>query len=139
MGELGYLDDPDYELGMLARPGDARGARHRRHRHAPRARRSPRDEPFHPGERWTPELALPFVIEHSRKAARTSCAARSTATSAGPARRSATRSASGCGSTRATTPARRAGAAFDLKEFHRHALDLGPMGLAQLQTELERV
>jgi uncharacterized protein (DUF885 family) len=30
----------------------------------------------------------------------------------------------------------REGAAFDLKEFHRRALDLGPMGLAQLQREL---
>jgi uncharacterized protein (DUF885 family) len=29
-----------------------------------------------------------------------------------------------------------AGPAFDLKEFHRHALDLGPMGLAQLEREL---
>ena len=37
MGELGYLDDPAYELGMLARAGDARGARRRRHRDAPRA------------------------------------------------------------------------------------------------------
>ena len=42
MGELGYLDDPAYELGMLRRAGDARGARRRRHRHAPRARRSRR-------------------------------------------------------------------------------------------------
>jgi uncharacterized protein (DUF885 family) len=30
----------------------------------------------------------------------------------------------------------REGSAFVLKEFHRHALDLGPMGLAQLQREL---
>ena len=33
----------------------------------------------------------------------------------------------------------RHGAAFDLKEFHRAALDLGPMGLAQLATELARL
>ena len=33
----------------------------------------------------------------------------------------------------------RAGDAFDLKEFHRRALDLGPMGLAQLERELARV
>ncbi len=38
MGELGYLDDPAYELGHAAGAGDARGARRRRHRHAPRAR-----------------------------------------------------------------------------------------------------
>ena len=40
-------------------------------------------------------------------------------------------------------PRRRArprdGAAFDLKEFHRAALDLGPMGLGQLDRELARL
>jgi uncharacterized protein (DUF885 family) len=30
----------------------------------------------------------------------------------------------------------RLGPAFDLKEWHRAALDLGPMGLAQMQREL---
>ena len=39
-----------------------------------------------------------------------------------------TRSASGCGSRHATRRAQRGGAAFDLKEFHRAALDLGPDG-----------
>jgi len=34
---------------------------------------------------------------------------------------------------------RRAGAAFDLKTFHRVALDAGPMGLAQLERELARI
>ena len=33
----------------------------------------------------------------------------------------------------------RADGSFDLKEFHRAALDLGPMGLAQLETELARI
>ena len=48
MGELGYLEDPAYELGMLARAGDARGARDRRHRHAPRAH-DPRRRALPPG------------------------------------------------------------------------------------------
>jgi len=34
---------------------------------------------------------------------------------------------------------RRKGAAFDLKEFHTYALDLGSMGLAQLQDEARPV
>ena len=34
---------------------------------------------------------------------------------------------------------RRMGAAFNLKDFHMAALNLGPMGLAQLRTELERL
>ena len=48
-----------------------------------------------------------------------------TATSAGPARRRRTRSASGSGCRRATRSRPAQGAAFDLKEFHREALDLG--------------
>jgi uncharacterized protein (DUF885 family) len=32
----------------------------------------------------------------------------------------------------------RKGAGFDLKEFHTFALDLGSMGLGQLQDELAR-
>ena len=37
MGELGFLDEPDYELGMLVAPSNAGDARDRRHRAAPRA------------------------------------------------------------------------------------------------------
>jgi uncharacterized protein (DUF885 family) len=33
----------------------------------------------------------------------------------------------------------RAGSSFDLKDFHRRALDLGPMGLDQLERELARL
>ena len=102
MGELGYLDDPAYELGMLG----AQAMRAVRvivdigmHLELP----IPASERYHPGETWTGELALPFVIERSCEPS-TSCAARSTATSAGPGRRSATRSANGCGSRRAPTP-----------------------------------
>jgi len=95
----------------------------------------PAHEPYHSGETWTPELALPFVIEHSyfpadfmasevdrylglpgqaisyKVGEREWLAARDEARAA-------------------------AGAAFDLKAFHAHALDLGPMGLAQLRREL---
>lgn len=64
MGELGYLEDPAYQLGMLRA-------------HAFRAMRVvvdlgvhlglpiPKEEAYYPGERWTGELALPFAIEHS--------------------------------------------------------------------------
>ncbi len=31
------------------------------------------------------------------------------------------------------------GAAFDLKDFHTRALELGPMGLDQLRTEITRL
>ena len=54
MGELGYLDDPAYELGMLAAQAMRAVRVDRRHRHAPRARRSPTSERYHAGETWTP-------------------------------------------------------------------------------------
>src|SRR5258708_31309925 len=64
MGELGYLDDPASEMGMLAAQ-------------AMRAVRVVVDIGMHlelaiiageahAGETWTAELALPFVIERSR-------------------------------------------------------------------------
>ena len=127
MGELGYLDDPDYELGMLARAGDARGAGHRRHRHAPRAA-DPRRRALPPGRDVDARAGAAVRDRAQPRSPRTSCAARSTATSAGPARRSATRSASGCGSTRATTPRGRARRRVRPEGVPQHALDLGPHG-----------
>ena len=50
MGELGYLDDPDERARHARGPGDARGARRRRHRPAPRAR-DPRERALQPGRR----------------------------------------------------------------------------------------
>jgi uncharacterized protein (DUF885 family) len=135
MGELGYLEDPAFEMGMLAAQ-------------AMRAVRVVVDigmhleltiidgEP-HAGETWTPELALPFVIERSRfpevfmrsevdrylgwpgQAISYKVGERVWLESRADARR-------------------RKGAGFDLKEFHTFALDLGSMGLAQLRDELAR-
>ncbi|MQG82733.1 MAG: DUF885 domain-containing protein, partial [SAR202 cluster bacterium] len=34
---------------------------------------------------------------------------------------------------------KRQGSAFKLKDFHTHALNLGPMGLAQMKRELTRI
>ena len=34
---------------------------------------------------------------------------------------------------------RRKGNAFDLKEFHSRALNIGPMGLAQMRREMARI
>ena len=137
MGELGYLDNPDYELGMLR----AQAMRAVRvivdigmHLELP----IPDDESYHPGERWTPELALPFVIERAMFAGAVHALARSTATSASRARRSRTRSASASGSSAARTPGPGTVAAFDLKDWHRYALNLGSMGLDQFRAEMAR-
>jgi uncharacterized protein (DUF885 family) len=136
MGELGYLDDPAFELGMLS----AQAMRAVRvivdigmHLELP----IPARERFHPGDIWNAEIALPFVIERScfpedfmksevdrylglpgqaisyKVGEREWLAARNEARS-------------------------RKGAAFNLKAFHSYALDLGGMGLAQLRRELAR-
>ncbi|MGZ4691035.1 MAG: DUF885 domain-containing protein [Acidimicrobiia bacterium] len=136
MGELGYLDNPDYELGMLR----AQAMRAVRvvvdigmHLELP----IPAHERYHPGERWTPELALPFVIERSMfpedfmrsevdrylgfpgQAISYKVGERVWLESRDDARR-------------------RHGDAFDLKAWHRFGLDLGSMGLDQLRRELAR-
>ncbi|MBT3942861.1 MAG: DUF885 domain-containing protein [Chloroflexi bacterium] len=134
MGELGYLDNPDYYLGML-------GSQLFRSQRVVvdigmhLGLRIPNDSNFHPGEVWTPDLALevmqptsPFgpqfmVSEIDRYLGMPGQAisykvgerywldAREQAKTA-------------------------AGADFDLKAWHNRALDLGPMGLAQMQREM---
>lgn len=137
MGELGYLDDPAYELGMLR----AQAMRAVRvvvdigmHLELP----IPVHERYHPGETWTPGLALPFVIERSKfppdfmkSEVDRYLGLPGQAISYKVGERVWLRAREGA--------RRRAGTAFDLKEFHRRALDLGPMGLAQLEDELARV
>ena len=69
----------------------------------------------------------------TRTCPRACCASSSTATWAGRARPRRTRSASGSGCSCAPTPRRPRGAAFDLREFHRDALNLGSVGLDVLR------
>ncbi len=136
MGELGYLEDPAYELGMLSS-------------HAMRAVRVivdigmhlelpiPPDERYHPGERWTPELALPFVIERSCFPA-DFMASEVDRYLGMPGQAISYKVGERVWlESRARAEARK-GTAFDLKDFHRFALDLGGMGLDQLASELER-
>jgi uncharacterized protein (DUF885 family) len=137
MGELGYLDDPAYELGML-RAQAMRAVRVVVDIGMHLELAIPDDEHYHPGETWTPELALPFVIERSKFPADFMASevdrylglpGQAISYKVGERVWLAARDAARA----------RAGTAFDLKEFHRAALDLGPMGLAQLDRELDRI
>ncbi|MBM3957092.1 MAG: DUF885 domain-containing protein [Gemmatimonadetes bacterium] len=136
MGELGYLENPDYYLGMLS----AQALRSIRvvvdigmHLDL----RIPGGSGFHPGEVWNAELANEFLRERARfpedfvasevdrylglpgqaisykVGERVWLAAREAARWA-------------------------AGAAFDLKAWHNRALRMGPMGLAQMEREMGR-
>jgi uncharacterized protein (DUF885 family) len=139
MDELGYLADPADRLGML----DGQGLRAARvvvdigmHLQLP----IPADNPFgfHPGEQWTAELVHAFMRAHSRIDDAT-------------LRFEVNRYLGWPGQApsykvgerlwlRAREEAReRAGAAFDLKRFHRQALDLGSVGLDPLMASLARL
>jgi uncharacterized protein (DUF885 family) len=136
MGELGYLEDPAYELGML-------GAQ------AMRAVRVivdigmhleltiPASESEHVGETWTPELALPFVIERS-------CEPPDFMRSevdrylGWPGQAISYKVGERVWLESRADAQRRHGANFDLKKFHSYALDLGGMGLGPLRDELAR-
>ncbi len=137
MAELGYLEDPAFYMGLLS----SQALRAVRvvidigmHLELP----IPEREKYHGGETWTPELALPFLIERSffpeqmlasevdrylgwpgqaisyKVGEREWLAARESARES-------------------------LGDTFDLKGFHQAALDLGPMGLQQLRDEMSRL
>ncbi|MGH9055933.1 MAG: DUF885 domain-containing protein [Acidimicrobiales bacterium] len=136
MGELGYLDQPAFDLGMLAAQ-------------AMRAVRVivdigmhlelsiPADEDYHPGERWTPELALPFVIERSRFPA-DFMASEVDRYLGLPGQAISYKVGERVWLEGRDAARGRHGGDFDLKAFHAFALGLGGMGLDQLRQELAR-
>jgi uncharacterized protein (DUF885 family) len=132
MAELGYLDDPAWEMGMLS----AQAMRAVRvivdlgmHLELPSRE--------HHGARWTPELALPFVVERSRfpEAFMRSEVDRYLGW---PGQAISYKVGERVWLEARDDARRRHGAAFDLKAFHSHALDLGGMGLGPLREELAR-
>jgi uncharacterized protein (DUF885 family) len=137
MGELGYLEDPAFELGML-RAQAMRAVRVVVDIGLHLELAIPPTERYHPGETWTPDLALPFVIERS-KFPPDFMASEVDRYLGLPGQAISYKVGERVWlDARAEARARR-GDAFDLKAFHRRALDLGPMGLAQLERELARV
>jgi uncharacterized protein (DUF885 family) len=137
MGELGYLDDPAFELGMLR----AQAMRAVRvivdiglHLELP----IPTNDRFHPGETWTPELALPFVVERSHfdEEFMTSEVDRYLGW---PGQAISYKVGERVWLECRDDARARAEGEFDLKAFHSRALELGPMGLDQLREELAKV
>jgi uncharacterized protein (DUF885 family) len=136
MGELGYLDVDDYELGML-RAQAMRAVRVVVDIGMHLELTIPDDERYHPGERWTPELALPFVIERSmfpedfmRSEVDRYLGLPGQAISYKVGER--------VWLDARDDAKRRHGDSFDLKAWHKYGLDLGSMGLDQLRRELGR-
>jgi uncharacterized protein (DUF885 family) len=134
MAELGYLENPDYHLGML-RAQALRSARVVVDIGMHLELAIPEDDGFHPGETWTPELGLEFMRARSHfppdflasevdryLGLPGQAISYKVGERAWLAAREAARA--------------RLGDAFDLQAFHARALDLGPMGLEQMGREL---
>ena len=134
MGELGYLENPDYYLGMLAGQS-LRSIRVIIDIGMHLELEIPRGQPFHPGERWTPALGLEFIrlnslfppdFVASEISRYLGIPGQAISYKVGEREWLAAREDS----------KRRLGSEFDLKQWHTRALSLGPMGLGQMRDEM---
>ena len=141
MDELGYLDRPEYRLGMLA----AQALRAVRviidigmhlELEIP-VEQPPSEAPFHPGVRWTAELGRAFLYHRSRHP-ESFMSSEIVRYLGWPGQAISYKIGERVWLEARADAEQRHGADFDLKAFHAYALDLGPLGLDLLQTELAR-
>jgi len=136
MGELGYLDNPDYYLGML-------GSQLFRSQRVVvdigmhLGLRIPNDSDFHPGEVWTPDLALAFMQPTSPFGPEFMVSEIDRYLGM-PGQAISYKVGERYWLDSREQAKAKAGAEFDLKAWHNRALDLGPMGLGQMQREMTR-
>ncbi|MXZ02900.1 MAG: DUF885 domain-containing protein [Chloroflexi bacterium] len=134
MHELGYLENPDYYMGML----DAQALRSVRviidiGMHL--EKRIPDDSEFYPGKVWTPDLALEFMRD--RVHFPPDFVASEIDRYLGIPGQAISYKVGERVWLESRQRARKAqGSSFDLKDWHNRALELGPMGLAQMQREM---
>jgi uncharacterized protein (DUF885 family) len=134
MGELGYLENPDYYLGMLS--GQALRAVRvivdiGMHLELP----IPAGERFHPGEVWNYDLAVDFSTQRTGRP-KWFMESEIVRYLGWPAQAISYKVGERFWLEVREAAKKAKGAAFDLKAFHTHALNVGPMGLEQLQREL---
>jgi uncharacterized protein (DUF885 family) len=134
MAELGYLENPDYYLGML-RGQALRAARVVVDIGLHLEKSIPTAEPYHPGEQWTPELAHEFLLQRTYFP-ENFLASEVTRYLGMPGQAISYKVGERAWFEARERARRRDGAAFDLKSFHMRAFDLGPMGLDQMRREL---
>lgn len=137
MDELGYLTDPEERLGYL----DAQMMRAARvivdigmHLEL----EIPADSPFHPGERWTPELAQEFFGAHSSRPA-DFVESELTRYLTIPGQAIGYKLGERAWLLGREKARERHGDAFDLKAWHMAALSQGSLGLDDLVDELARL
>jgi uncharacterized protein (DUF885 family) len=137
MHELGYLDDPVYELGWLA--GQAlRAARVILDIGLHCEMRIPATERFHPGERWRSEMGLPFLLQHTGHPEEF-LASEVDRYLGMPGQAISYKVGERVWLEGRERARRRLGSTFDLKRFHQVVLDMGGMGLDQLSAELDAI
>jgi uncharacterized protein (DUF885 family) len=134
MHELGYFEDPVYELGFLVSQA-LRAARVILDIGLHCQMRIPANEHFHAGEVWRPELGLPFLLERTGYPVEylSSEVDRYLGT---PGQAISYKVGERVWLDGREQARRRLGDSFDLKEFHRVVLDWGAMGLDQLRDQL---
>ncbi|MFN8507200.1 MAG: DUF885 domain-containing protein [Dehalococcoidia bacterium] len=137
MDELGYLENPDYRLGML-RAQAMRAVRVIVDIGMHLQLEIPAADGFHPGERWTPELGQAFVDERSHFP-KDFMASEIVRYLGYPSQAICYKVGERVWLEARDAARARAGNAFDLKAFHAKALDLGPLGLDQMRAELGRL
>jgi uncharacterized protein (DUF885 family) len=139
MEELGYLEEPGARLGML----DAQGFRAARviidigmHLEL----EIPRDNPFgwRPGERWNAELGFEFLRAHSRMETEF-LKAELNRYLGWPGQAPSYKVGERIWLQAREEAKQRKGAAFDLRTFHRDALNLGSIGLDPLRRALAKL
>ncbi|WP_328996609.1 DUF885 domain-containing protein [Kribbella sp. NBC_01245] len=139
MDELGYLDDPGAKLGML----DAQAFRSARviidigmHLEL----EIPKDNPFgfHPGETWSGELGFEFLRGHCRMET-DMLKAELNRYLGWPGQAPSYKVGERIWLQAREDAKQRKGADFDLKAFHRDALNLGSLGLDPLVRALGRL
>ncbi|MFF8943697.1 DUF885 domain-containing protein [Streptomyces sp. NPDC014864] len=137
MDELGFLTDPEHRLGYL----DAQMMRAARvivdigmHLEL----EIPADSPFHPGERWTPELAQEFFGAHSSRPA-DFVESELTRYLTIPGQAIGYKLGERAWLLGRERARQRHGDSFDLKSWHMAALSQGSLGLDDLVDELARL
>jgi uncharacterized protein (DUF885 family) len=139
MDDLGYLEDPGDRLGML--DGQAlRAARVIVDIGMHLELEIPRDNPFgfRPGERWTPDLGWEFLRAHTRMADEV-LRFEWKRYLGWPGQAPSYKVGERIWLQAREETKQRKGADFDLKAFHRDALNLGSLGLDPLRKALGRL
>lgn len=134
MGELGFLENPDHYMGLLSAQA-LRACRVIVDIGMHLQMKIPEGEPFHGGEVWDHDLAVDFVVQKTGWD-RETVASEVIRYLGWPGQAISYKVGERKWLEIREKARQKAGASFDLKQFHTEVLDVGPMGLEQLEREV---